>query len=117
MSDWVPTKREAVERANALKRLMKTKGWRIRVWSNTDKCWHWAIENPWMTVYERKGGKYIAFMNSDGNYSVGDCPRMGRGPVTSHNPNAAVTDRIKNAEEFAKTIATNLDSAKLILGL
>ncbi len=53
------TKKEATVKAKALKKLMKTKGWKIRVWENIG--WHYSLKNGPVNLSEYNCGKETSY--------------------------------------------------------
>ncbi len=99
--------------------MMKTKGWRVRVWQNDG--WRYSICGPWMSVHRTSDGKFFAFVNDTGEADECDMPetygRADRSNRSFVDPNDAVLARLADAVAHRDQLIRCLIKAHESLGL
>jgi len=100
------SKIDAEVRALALKKKMKGKGWKTRVWENMG--WFFEVKNGPITVIGDEGN-YFAMVGLDG--SGNGCWTCGGYPDKFADPNRAVAVAVKHArkqlDECIKIVKTS----------
>lgn len=112
------TKREAERAGNKLLKMMKGKGWKLRVWENIG--WHYEAYNPPLSVYSshvtRNGNQhYHCLMSCDlkeAHFGAGIWSTRGQ---TSKNPNVVVRKQIKKAREVVDQYMAAVEHAEEIM--
>lgn len=106
------TKAQAMKKAKALKKRMKGKGWKTRVWENLG--WHYEVHNKGLTVHvdwdDDDGDSYSTLLSSDGIPGGGETYWTENKSFS--DPNKAVERQLKTAQKHMKNI---VDSFEILL--
>jgi hypothetical protein len=115
MSDAMLTKKEAEKKGRALLKLMKGKGWKLRVHENLG--WHYNVWNGPAAVYPSgaNNGKFFCLLSNR------DCGGTGAGVAawttkgSYKDPNRAVEKEVESAQEYADEINESLEYIRGVL--
>jgi hypothetical protein len=112
------TKSEAAHAAKDLLSLMKTTGWKTNVWENNG-YWYYNIWNGGMTVgtlFSTSG--YFALLSADNQTPpCGGSEYWHDRASTFEDPNDAVNDTLKRAQNFRDRITGIISAQEKSLGL
>jgi hypothetical protein len=116
------TKTEAAEKAVELKNMMKSPGWKVRVWENMG--WHYSIYNGNLAVYPSfVKGTYHANLSDSSDllswHNNGDkvpsgTPSYWHKAETFKDPNEAVASQVKRARAFVNQLQLVVTDAECI---
>ncbi len=95
------TKAEAIEAAEALRRKLHGRGWRIDVWL-IGSTYCYSVVNADVIVEEPKDSLYHAAYRAAGNWSH----------AGFRDPNAAVRDALRRHERWLGKMQKSLEAAK-----